>query len=182
MEQPVQQGRTSVAPPVRAGGPSGAQEARGAVAGASGVLMALVPCTASRARRILAEVAVAAGIGLHETAEAVLAARIGDPVPAAFEDALRRCLARARTLPDVPPGSWSPPHPDDLRRHVNHLRAARRRALAAPDDAGMRGQLEEAAYALCVVMGQPSAHGALLAAEEMIAVNRLEPAMLPQHG
>ncbi|MFG2715503.1 DUF5133 domain-containing protein [Streptomyces goshikiensis] len=63
------------------------------------------------------------------------------------------------------------------RRHVNHLCAARRRALAAPDDVGVRGELEEAAYALCVVMGQRSVYGALLAAEEMIAASRLEPLM-----
>ncbi|WP_107050629.1 DUF5133 domain-containing protein [Streptomyces sp. NRRL F-2580] len=63
-----------------------------------------------------------------------------------------------------------------------HLRATRRGTPAAPDDAGVRGELEEAAYALCVVMGQRSAHGALLAAEQMIAVNRLEPRMLPVDG
>ncbi|MFF8261434.1 DUF5133 domain-containing protein [Streptomyces virginiae] len=153
-----------------------------AVARAVGVLMALVPCTAGEARRILAEVAKAAGIGSRETAEAVLASRNGGPVPAAVEDVLRRSLARARGLPGAPPGSWSPPHADDLRRHVNHLRAARRRALAAPDDAGIRGELEEAVYALCVVMGQRSAHSAVLAAEEIIAVNRLEPRMLPHGG
>ncbi|MFJ6793229.1 hypothetical protein [Streptomyces sp. NPDC091268] len=57
------------------------------------------------------------------TAEAVLAVGAGDPVAPDLEDAVRHALARARTAPVLPDGSWAPPHPDTLRRHVNHLRA-----------------------------------------------------------
>lgn len=178
MDHPAQQLRTSSAP---AGPPEG-HEARAIASRATGVLMALVPCTAAKARRILAEVAIGAGTDVREAAEAVLAARTGEPAAPVVEDVLHSTLARARTLPAPPPGPWSPPHPDTLRGHVNHLRAARRRAMAAPDDASVRSELEEAAYTLCVVMGQRSAHSALVAAEEMIAVNRLTPGVLPQGG
>lgn len=144
--------------------------------------MALVPCTAAKARRILAEVAMDSGTDVRESAEAVLAAQAGQPLAPAVEDALREVLARARTLPGPPAASWSPPEPEVLRRHVNQLRAVRRRALADPGDLSVRGELEEAAYTLCVVMGQRSAHGALLAAEELIALNRLKPGMPARSG
>ncbi|MFF3212931.1 DUF5133 domain-containing protein [Streptomyces sp. NPDC002886] len=173
MDHPAQQLRTPAAPTA----PPRPQEVRSTLARAAGVLMALVPCTAAKARRILAEVAMDSGTAAGEAAEAVLAAQAGEPLSPAVEDALRHVLARARTLPGPPAGSWSPPEPEVLRRHVNRLRAVRRRVLADPGDASVRSELEEAAYTLCVVMGRRSAHGALLAAEELIALNRLKPGM-----
>ncbi|MER5727274.1 DUF5133 domain-containing protein [Streptomyces sp. NPDC002138] len=155
-------------------GPRGAQETRAALARATGVLMALVPCTTAKARRILTDAAQSAGAAAHQMAEAVFALRTGDPVYPAVDEALRRAIAHAQTPPAPVAGSWLPPKPEALRRHVNHLRSARRRALAAPDDVGVRSELEDAAYTLCVLMGQRSTHGALLAAEELIAVNRLD--------
>ncbi|KPI20543.1 hypothetical protein OV450_0009 [Actinobacteria bacterium OV450] len=140
---------------------------------ATGILMALVPCTVATARRILADAAASAGVELHEVVAGVHAMRTGEPVTAAVDEALHRAVDRARTPPVAASASWLSPQPDVLRRHVNHVRAARRRALAAPDDAGVRSELEDAAYTLCVLMGQRSAHGALLAAEELIAANRL---------
>ncbi|MCJ0869741.1 DUF5133 domain-containing protein [Streptomyces sp. AP-93] len=178
MDHPAQQPRTPAAPAE----PPRPQEVRATAARAVGVLMALVPCTAAKARRILAEVVMVTGTEVREAAEAVLAVRTGEPVAPAVESVLRHVLAQARTLPDPPAGSWSPPEPDLLRRHVNHLRAARRRALAAPGDASVRSELEEAAYTLCVLMGQRSAHGALLAAEQLIAVSRLKPVMPARSG
>lgn len=178
MDHPAQQPRTPAAPVA----PLRPTEVRATAARAAGALMALVPCTAGKARRLLTEVAMDMGTDLREAAEAVLAARAGEPVAPAVEGVLRDVLARARTLPGPPAGTWSPPDPDTLRRHVNQLCAARRRALEAPGDAGVRSELEEAAYTLCVVMGQRSAHGALLAAQELIAVSRLKPARPERSG
>ncbi|WP_328965467.1 DUF5133 domain-containing protein [Streptomyces virginiae] len=174
MNNSARQHSTPVAPTARAGGLSTSQEARAAYGRATVILMALVPCTAATSRRIVADAARSAGAGPDEVAAAVLAMRVGEPVAPAVDEALRRVLADARTLPTPATSSWLPPRPDVLRRHVNHLRAARRRAVAAPDDTGVRGELEDAAYTLCILMEQRSAHAALLAAEELIAVNRLD--------
>ncbi|MET9857605.1 DUF5133 domain-containing protein [Streptomyces sp. NPDC006450] len=171
MDHPAEQIKTFAAPTA----PPQAQDVRATAACAAGVLMALVPCTSAKARRMLDEVAMGAGTDVRGAAEAVLDAQTGKPLAPAVEDVLRHVLALARNLPAPPAGSWSPPEPDVLRQHVNHLRAVRRRAMAAPGDANVRGEMEEAAYTLCVVMGQRSAHGALLAAEELLAVSRLRP-------
>ncbi|KOU09951.1 hypothetical protein ADK49_33710 [Streptomyces sp. WM6349] len=66
-----------------------------------------------------------------------------------------------------------------MRGHLNHLRALRRRTLAAPEDPALRAALEDAAYTLCVLMGQRNAHSALLAAEERVAAHRLPPYAAP---
>ncbi|MGW6613261.1 DUF5133 domain-containing protein [Streptomyces erythrochromogenes] len=136
--------------------------------------MALVPCTAARSRRIVPDAARSAGAGPDEVAAAVLAMRVGEPMAPAVDEAPRRVLVDARPLPTPATASWMPPRPDVLRRHVTRLRAARRRAVEAPDDAGVRGALENAAYTLCILMEQRSTHGALLAAEALIAVYRLD--------
>ncbi|WP_419248251.1 DUF5133 domain-containing protein [Streptomyces virginiae] len=160
MNDSARQHSTPVAPTARAGGLSTSQEARAAYRRATVILMALVPCTAATSRRIVADAARSAGVGPDEVAAAVLAMRVGEPVAPAVDEALRRVLADARTLPTPATSSWLPPRPDVLRRHVNHLRAARRRAVAAPDDTGVRGELEDAAYTLCILMEQRSAHAA----------------------
>ncbi|MFD3466631.1 DUF5133 domain-containing protein [Streptomyces sp. NPDC058682] len=167
------QHNTPVTPTARADGLSPSQQAHATFGRAIVILMALVPCTAATSRRIVADAARSAGARPDEVAAAVIAMRVGEPVAPVLDEALRRVLADARTLPIPANASWLPPQPDVLRRHVTHLRAARRRAVAAPDDAGVRSELENAAYNLCILMEQRSAHGALLAAEELIAVNRL---------
>ncbi|MFF7296169.1 DUF5133 domain-containing protein [Streptomyces sp. NPDC008265] len=67
------------------------------------------------------------------------------------------------------------PSPFVLRQHVNHLRAVRRRTLAAPGNAAHRAELENSLYALCVLTGCRNPHAALAAAETHLAANRLPP-------
>ncbi|MFJ4776024.1 DUF5133 domain-containing protein [Streptomyces sp. NPDC088762] len=145
---------------------------------ATGIVMALVPCTAEAARRILANAARAAGVTLPRMTQTALALRshcdAADPV---LEQALRTAIGHAKTPPSPlgPATAGLLPSPPVLRRHLDHLRAARRRTLAAPEDPALRTELEDAAYRLCVLMGQRSAHGAVLAAEEVVAAHRLPP-------
>ncbi|WP_324605312.1 DUF5133 domain-containing protein [Streptomyces sp. NRRL F-2664] len=152
---------------------------RAALNRATGMVMALVPCTAERARRLLADAARAAGVTLPRMARTVIATRACPAdVDPDCERALRAEIGHARSpQPPSPPAPGTVlPAPDVLRRHLDHLRAVRRRTLAAPDDPALRAALEDAAYTLCVLMGQRHAHGALLAAEERVAAHRLPPA------
>ncbi|MEU4120987.1 DUF5133 domain-containing protein [Streptomyces virginiae] len=153
-----------------------------ALAGATGMVMALVPCTAESARRVLGDAARAAGVTLALMARTVIATRTCPAdVDPDCERALRAEIGHARSpQPPSPPAPGTLlPAPDVLRGHLNHLRALRRRTLAAPEDPGLRAALEDAAYTLCVLMGQRNAHGALLAAEERVAAHRLPPCAAP---
>ncbi|MFE0577456.1 DUF5133 domain-containing protein [Streptomyces sp. NPDC058874] len=151
---------------------------RAALAAATGTVMALVPCTGERARRVLGNAAQAAGVTLPAMARTVLATRTGpgDADPDC-ERALHAEIGHARSPhPPGPPASGTLlPAPHVLRRHLNHLRAVRRRTLAAPEDPALRAAMEDAAYTLCVLMGQRNTHSALLAAEELVAAHRLPP-------
>lgn len=159
-----------------------ADPARAELGRATGILMALVPCTAETARRILNDAARAVGATPLRMAAAVVTTRArpgeADPV---LERALHTGIAHARTRSSArtPALVGLVPSPVVLRRHLNHLRAVRRRVLAAPEDPALRAELEDAAYTLCVLMGRRSAHGALLAAEEVVAAHRLPAAPLP---
>ncbi|MFG2749523.1 DUF5133 domain-containing protein [Streptomyces xanthophaeus] len=150
---------------------------------ATGVLMALVPCTADVAVRIIDAAARTAGVAVEDVVRALAGRRgrisgshtAGGPVEAAV-----RCeVERARTVPADPAGPVLLPSPFVLRQHVNHLRAARRRTLALPEDLAQRVELENSLYTLCVLTGRRSAHAALLAAEEYLAANRLPSAVGP---
>ncbi|WP_185910963.1 DUF5133 domain-containing protein [Streptomyces sp. WAC07149] len=150
-----------------AGVVAGAAE-RALLARATGVVMALVPCTAGTAGRILANVAAAAGTSVQQLAENVLAGRAHTPADPALEARLHAEIGRAQPLPVTPPRSVPINHVR-LREYLGVLRAARRRALAAPDDADGRAELNDAAQALCLLTGQRNAHAALVAAEHELA-------------
>ncbi|MET9572271.1 DUF5133 domain-containing protein [Streptomyces virginiae] len=156
--------------------------AQAALAGATGTVMALVPCTAESARRVLGDAARAAGVTLRLMARTVIATRACPAdVDPDCERALRAAIghARSRQPPSPPAPGTLLPAPDVLRGHLNHLRALRRHTLAAPDDPALRAALDDAAYTLCVLMGQRNAHSALLAAEERVAAHRLPPHVAP---
>ncbi|MFE1825542.1 DUF5133 domain-containing protein [Streptomyces yangpuensis] len=183
IQSPAADSRTEGGPTATHGDtdPDGAT-AGAALTTATGIVMALVPCTAESARRILGDAARAAGVTLGLMARTAVATRVrpaeADPD---CERALRTAIGHARTPhPPSPPAAGTVlPAPDVLRRHLDHLRAVRRRTLAAPDDPALRAALEDAAYTLCVLMGQRHAHGALLAAEERVAAHRLPPSVPP---
>lgn len=159
--------------------PTAAQAAAtpAAIGRATGILMALVPCTADTARRIFTHTARAVGASPRVMAEAVAALHTDDHVPPGIEQALRLAIDHAQAPPVALPQTAARllPNPYALRQHLNHLRASRRRTLAAPDDPAARNQLDDAAYTLCVLMGQRSTHAALQAAEEHLAEHRLAP-------
>ncbi|MFD9306678.1 DUF5133 domain-containing protein [Streptomyces sp. NPDC060048] len=148
--------------------------ARSAFSRATGVVMALVPCTADTARRILTNAAHAAAATTRDLAENLIATHAHAPADPRLEALLRTEINRAQNPSATTPLGLRPP-PQVLRKHLNHLRAARRRTLAAPHDAAQRAELDDAAYTLCVLMGQRNAPAALLAAEEQLTAHRLPP-------
>ncbi|MFE9934559.1 DUF5133 domain-containing protein [Streptomyces sp. NPDC005533] len=146
-----------------------------AIARATGVVMAWTPCTSDSARRILANTARAAGTTTQHLAENVIATHARTLANPRLEALLRAEVSRAQTPPAKAFIGLRPP-PGVLREHINELRSARRRTLAAPHDPGQRSELDAAAYTLCVLMGQRNAYAALVAAEEEVATHRLPPA------
>ncbi|MEU8844596.1 DUF5133 domain-containing protein [Streptomyces roseus] len=147
---------------------------------AVGMLMALVPCTVSVAHHILDNAARAVGVSRVLAAQTVMGLRHQNAGAGAGDDqargAVRAEIVRARTAAQTPPASPTVfPSAFVLRQHVNHLRAARRRTLAPPDDAVQRAELENCLYTLCVLTGLRSAPAALAATEAYLAANRLQP-------
>ncbi|MEU8840457.1 DUF5133 domain-containing protein [Streptomyces roseus] len=139
------------------------------------VLMAVVPCGADTARRILADAARAAGAGLRETAEAALVLGGGGKPAAALGRALADAMdeARSATEPAEQPYTRLLPDPGTIGDLLKRHRALRRRALAAPEDAAVRDELDDATYTLCVLMGRRNAHAALRSAELLIGAEWL---------
>ncbi|MFJ6718329.1 MULTISPECIES: transposase [unclassified Streptomyces] len=143
---------------------------------ATGVLMALVPCDARTAGRLLADTGRTTGSDPRQTAEAVVALISGRDLPAGLRQALRGAIRGARTT-TVPPARGRPiaPRPDPriVREHLARLRTVRRRTLEAPADPVLRGLLEETADALCLLMDHRTPHEALRAGEVLIAAGRM---------
>ncbi|MFD9355679.1 DUF5133 domain-containing protein [Streptomyces sp. NPDC060031] len=139
-----------------------------AVAWAVGVLMALTPCTAPAARRILAVAAGTAGITVREVARALAEYARGVPVPRRVERALRMAVRASRTPADELPGGLLPGR-SRAQVALARFRVCRDRVRAAPGDAEARRALDDAAYTLCILMGRRNPHQAVRAAEEYLA-------------
>ncbi|WP_241253680.1 DUF5133 domain-containing protein [Streptomyces sp. W1SF4] len=123
------------------------------------------------------------GTAAAAVAEAVFALHAGAaPVEPGLERALAQTIDRARTSPTEPDAGASRLMPNALvlRQHLNHLRAVRRRLLASPEDPATRADLGNAAYTLCVLIGQRSTHAALQAAEQYLAARRMTPGAAPK--
>lgn len=144
-----------------------------AVARALGLLMASTPCTARQARLILATAADLAQVSVHELAAAMATAPGDGPAPAPAQGrvvrALHRAVEAART-PSTPTADTGPP-PSRTRTEevLSRLRGCQARLTNAPHDPGAVRAMDDAAHTLCVLMGRPSAHEAVLAAERHLA-------------
>ncbi len=147
---------------------------RGVVDRALSVLMALLPCNTETARHVLAQAACAVGVSLERVAQEAVALRAGAAPPsAAVEAALRAAMGRSLAIAhQATPVLLPVPH--TLRRHLVRFRDLRGRVLAAPDDATLRARYEDAGYTLCVLLGHRTVHGALAAAEQLVATHRLD--------
>ncbi|MEU6890283.1 DUF5133 domain-containing protein [Streptomyces sp. NPDC046557] len=158
--------RTSAA----AGDPSAGatMAARARTERATGVLMALVPCSADTARRLLIAAAEEAGATVEESCEAAVALLSGRDEPTEVRQALRTAMRRARSGPEHGPGARLLPGPEALREHVARYRSLRREVLGAPEDLTLQSRLDDATYTLCVMMGRRTPHDALRAAEALI--------------
>ncbi|MFE6845391.1 DUF5133 domain-containing protein [Streptomyces sp. NPDC057686] len=140
------------------------------------VLMAVVPCGSDTARQILADTARAAGVAPLETAEAVLALGGCRALPAALGAALKAAMDRARSATATPatqPYTRLLPDPRTIGELLKRHRGLRSRALAAPHDRTVRGELDDATYTLCILMGQRNACTALRSAELLVGAEWL---------
>ncbi|GHB56222.1 hypothetical protein GCM10010347_27850 [Streptomyces cirratus] len=165
-ETPLPQRRRTPAASGPAVGAAAAARARAEVA--TGILMALVPCSAETARRLLTAAAEEAGTTAEEGAAAAVALLSGPDEPTAVQQALRTAMRRARSGPQQEAGARLLPGADVLREQVARFRALRREVLKSPGDAALRRGLDDAVYTLCVMMGRRTPHDALKAAETLI--------------
>lgn len=144
-----------------------------AVARAVGMVMAVTPCPAREALRILEAAADLAHVTVEFLA-AVMTARTADaPLPVHLDRAVRHAIEAART--PAPPTAARPaaltPSPTRTEEVLTRLRGCQARLAAQPGDPGAVRAMDDAAYVLCVLMGRPVTHEAVLAAEEQLAAH-----------
>ncbi|MFD6877152.1 MULTISPECIES: DUF5133 domain-containing protein [unclassified Streptomyces] len=132
--------------------------------------MASTPCTARHARLILATAADLAQVSVTDLAGAMAAAPADGPAPAPGRvvRALHRAVEAARS-PSTSPSSGPPPSRTRTEEVLSRLRGCQARLTNTPHDPGAVRAMDDAAHTLCVLMGRPSAHEAVLAAERHLA-------------
>ncbi|MER5311312.1 DUF5133 domain-containing protein [Streptomyces sp. NPDC002773] len=141
---------------------------------AVGSLMAATPCTARDAKRILAAAADLAQMSVHDLVVVVAAGAEGTPPPVHIERALRRAVEAART--SAVPAALSvglAPNRERTEEVLTRLRGCQARLAAAPGDPAAVRAMDDAAYTLCVLMGRPTTHDAVLAAERHLGPRAL---------
>ncbi|MET8295207.1 DUF5133 domain-containing protein [Streptomyces sp. NPDC005180] len=133
--------------------------------------MATAPCSVREAKQILLAAAELARVTAVEVAAAMVAGTLGMPMPVGIERALRRALEAARTPPRRDAVQTVGILPSRLRTEevLSRLRGCQARLAAAPTDPATLRAMDDVAYTLCVLMGRPSTHQAVLAAEEHLA-------------
>ncbi|MFD4247616.1 DUF5133 domain-containing protein [Streptomyces sp. NPDC058525] len=136
--------------------------------------MALLPCNGATAQQVLAQAAAVANVTVECAAEAAEALR-GDapPTASAVEAALRAAIDDVLATPH-PATPALLPDPHTLRHHLARFRDLRRRTFVAPDNSGLRARYEDAGYTLCVMLGHRMFHHAINAAEQLVAIRRLD--------
>lgn len=144
--------------------------ARPTTASAVGMLMATTPCSVRDAEQILAAAADLADVNVLDLAAAMTAGPGVGPVPVRLERALRQAVRAARTPTRTgTPPTGIQPNRERAEEVLSRLRGCQARLLATPADPGALRAMDDAAYTLCVLMGRPTAHGAVLAAEALLA-------------
>lgn len=139
---------------------------------AVGMVMAVTPCSARDARRVLDAAAKAAGIAPAEVAAAMAAGARGVAMPARVERALHRAVAAARAVQPVGACVGLMPSRSRTEKVLAEFRDCQARLTAAPSDLRARQALDDAAYTLCVLLGRTGVHDAVLAAEQRLAPDR----------
>lgn len=152
--------------PEAAAAPEGGPLTGPAVPWAVGIVMATIPCTDRKAEAVLAAAASRAGVTVAELAVAMVAERRGTALPAGVDRALSAAARAARRSPSRA-GSAEPtlaPSTADAERVLGRFFDAQLRLQASPTDAAARHALEDSIFTLCVLMAEPDAHAAVLAA------------------
>ncbi|MFJ3924200.1 DUF5133 domain-containing protein [Streptomyces sp. NPDC090022] len=167
-----------VTPPAtaRSGAPQAPAGADAGVAMAVGMLMALTPCTARTARRILTAAAAATGAGVQDVARVLVTRTPGAPVPGRVGRALRAAVegARARNSVTGGPDVAEPAlqlSPD--RGYAGEVLGRYLDCRAAAEGGGEQAlqELDDAAYTLCVLMARRTPAEAVRAAREYLATS-----------
>ncbi|MGW5848903.1 DUF5133 domain-containing protein [Streptomyces sp. NPDC055254] len=135
---------------------------------ALGMIMALTPCTVREARTVLTAASEMAGVTPMAVARALVNESRGGGVPSGVERGLRLAIGAARVSP-APRVRGLLPCPERTAEALARFRECRRRVRATPGDAGARGELDDAAYTLCVLMARRTVHEAVLAAMRHLA-------------
>lgn len=136
---------------------------------AVGMLMATTPCSARDALRILATAADLADVSVADLAAAMAATACGTALPTRLDRALRRAVEAARGPVDGPRRAGLAPNPARTEEVLTRLRGCQARLAASPQDPAALRAMDDTAYTLCVLMGRPTAHEAISAAEEQLA-------------
>lgn len=144
------------------------------VAWAVGMVMAVTPCPARDAGRILRAAADLALTTVEDLAAAMTTATSGVPLPTHWERSLRAAIETART--PAPSAGVRPaclmPSAARTKEVLTRLRGCQARLAASPSDPGAVRALDDAVYTLCVLMGRAVTHEAVLAAEEHLATHQ----------
>ncbi|MCJ1676427.1 DUF5133 domain-containing protein [Streptomyces sp. APSN-46.1] len=141
---------------------------------AVGMVMALTPCSARDAQRVLAAAAEKSHVAVVEVAAAMVAGSRGLPVPLHVERALRHAVEAARTPHHPRPGTATArvgltPARARTEEALSRFRASQARLSGAPAEHDARRAMDDAAYTLCVLMGRPTVHEAALAAVALLS-------------
>ncbi|MGW6393260.1 DUF5133 domain-containing protein [Streptomyces sp. NPDC055103] len=134
--------------------------------------MAMTPCSARDAQRILEAAADLVQLAVDDLATVMTAAATGRPVPRRVERALMRAVEAARLSP--PSAAARPgltPSRGRTERVLARLRDCRARLETAPEDPAAVRAMDDAVYTLCVLMGRATTHEAVLAAERRLAAS-----------
>ncbi|MFF1411269.1 DUF5133 domain-containing protein [Streptomyces sp. NPDC058289] len=134
----------------------------------------MTPCPAREAERILRAAADLALTTVEDLAAAMTTATAEVPLPVHLERSLRTAIGAART--PAPSSAVRPvclmPSTARTEEVLTRLRRCQARLAAAPGDPDAVRALDDAAYTLCVLMGRPVTHEAVLAAEEHLATHQ----------
>ncbi|MGW7064751.1 DUF5133 domain-containing protein [Streptomyces sp. NPDC054904] len=136
----------------------------------------MTPCSAREAHQILAAAADLARTIPDAVATALVDGARGIRVPVHLERAVRRTIEAART--PEPAGERSRglmPARARTEEALARLRGCQGRLAATPEDPEALRAMDDASYTLCVLMGRPTVHDAILAALEHLAPSAQPP-------
>ncbi|MFD6888031.1 DUF5133 domain-containing protein [Streptomyces sp. NPDC059957] len=143
--------------------------AKPVTAWATGMLMAAVPCSAREAAQILQAAAERVNVSAADIAAVLVATAPGEVAPDHIERALHLTVLAVRSLPAGPRETGLLPSLPRTQEVLARLQRCRARLARAPGDPDALRAMDDAAYTLCVLLGQPHLRLAISAAEQHVS-------------